>query len=152
LTATRGAAPAGITASERLSESFGLCLPRLRRANLTRHLPGTILLLIPRHSYYGYFLPLYVPSIQRDGIPCLEGVKEPGDVVTVIHRLGVGFNPYKLETLAYSLAMAKRLMKAQERSISWQAEMKERWGGRLGVTPRARHPAPTPREIRSSVT
>jgi hypothetical protein len=74
--------------------------------------------------------------IQRDGLPFLEGVKEPDDVATAIHRLGADSDPYKLEAIAYSLAMAddvaaaqqalEHLAKVLDRKIGWQAEMIDR--------------------------
>ena len=86
--------------------------------------------------------------IQRDGLPFLEGIKQPHDVATAIHRLGADFDPYKLEAIAYSLAMGddvaaaqralERLMKVLNKSISWQAEMMERateLARKLGVDP-----------------
>jgi hypothetical protein len=86
--------------------------------------------------------------IQRDGLPFLEGVRQPCDVATAIHRLGADFDPYKLEAIAYSLAMAddvaaaqqalERLTKALDKGISWQAEMMERateLARKLGVDP-----------------
>jgi hypothetical protein len=87
-------------------------------------------------------------SIQRDGLPFLEGIKQPADVVTAIHRLGADSDPYKMEAVAYSLAMAddvaaaqqalERLTKALDRGIPWQAEMMERamqLARKLGVDP-----------------
>ncbi|MFO0811063.1 MAG: hypothetical protein U0746_20730 [Gemmataceae bacterium] len=86
--------------------------------------------------------------IQRDGLPFLEGVKQPHDVATAIHRLGADADPYKLEAIAYSLVMAddvaaaqqalERLTKALDKGISWQAEMMERatqLARKLGVDP-----------------
>lgn len=74
--------------------------------------------------------------IQRDGLPFLEVVQQPADVVTAIPRIGADSDPYKLEAVAYSLAMAddvaaaqqalERLTKALDKSISWQAKMGER--------------------------
>jgi hypothetical protein len=86
--------------------------------------------------------------IQRDGLPFLEGVTQPRDVATAILRLGADSDPYKLEAIAYSLAMAddvaaaqqalERLTKVLDRGISWQAEMGERatqLARKLGVDP-----------------
>ncbi len=74
--------------------------------------------------------------IQRDGLPFLEYVTQACDVATAIHRLGADSDPYRLEAIAYSLAMTddvaaaqqalERLTKALDRGISWQAEMMER--------------------------
>jgi len=86
--------------------------------------------------------------IQRDGLPFLEGVRQPCDVATAIHRLGADSDPYRLEAIAYSLAMGddvaaaqqalERLTKASDKSISWQGEMTERatqLARKLGVDP-----------------
>lgn len=74
--------------------------------------------------------------IQRDGLPFLDGVRQPCDVPTAIQRLGAGSDPYSLEAIAYSLAMAddfagaqqglERLTKTLDKSIPWQSEMIER--------------------------
>jgi hypothetical protein len=74
--------------------------------------------------------------IQRDGLPFLENVTQACDVPTAIHRLGADTDQYRLEAIAYSLAMAddvtaaqqalERLTKALDRGVSWQAEMMER--------------------------
>ena len=75
-------------------------------------------------------------SIQRDGLPFLEGVKEPCDLPEAILQLGTNFDPYRMEAVAYSLAMAddvasakqalERLRNGLDMGISWQAEIGER--------------------------
>jgi hypothetical protein len=74
--------------------------------------------------------------IQRDGLPFLEGVSQPHDVPIAVHRYGADSDPYKLEAIAYSLAMTddvlaaqqalERLAKVLDRDIAWQVEMAER--------------------------
>lgn len=74
--------------------------------------------------------------IKRYGLPFLEGVERPNDIPMAIHRLGAEDDPYNLEAIAYSLAMAgnfaaalhelERLTKALDKGVSWQAEMLER--------------------------
>lgn len=90
--------------------------------------------------------------IHRDGMPFLDGVAEPHDVVNAIQRLGADSDPYKLEALAYSLAMSDDVSLAQEAlsrltngldaSVSWQAEMIER------ATQLARKLSVNPKEAR----
>jgi len=74
--------------------------------------------------------------IQQQGLPFLEAVKQPCDVVTAIQRLGIDSNVYNLEAMAYSLVMIdnvvaaqqalERLTKLLDTSVPWQAEMKTR--------------------------
>jgi hypothetical protein len=74
--------------------------------------------------------------IQRDGLPFLNGVQEPFQVTTAIQQLGANSDPYRLEAMAYSLAMAddfpaaqqnlNRLVTTLDTSIPWQAEMSDR--------------------------
>lgn len=74
--------------------------------------------------------------IQLDGLPFIESVKQPQDIAAAIHRLGANFDPYKMEAIAYSLAMDGDMAAAQlalealttalDKSISWQVEMLER--------------------------
>jgi hypothetical protein len=75
-------------------------------------------------------------SIQREGLPFLEGVRQPSELVALVERLPGNTNPHSLEAIAYSLAMADdhaaahtaldRLVKALDLKIVWQAEMMER--------------------------
>jgi len=75
-------------------------------------------------------------AIQQQGLPFLEGVRQPRDVATTILRLGMGSNLHGMEAVAYSLAMEgdvagaqqalERLTKALDRDIAWQAEMMDR--------------------------
>jgi hypothetical protein len=79
--------------------------------------------------------------IQREGLPFLHEVGQPRQVATAIQQLGGEADPYRLEAVAYSLAMADdyagaqqgldRLLKALDAKIAWQAEMMER-AKRLG--------------------
>jgi len=75
-------------------------------------------------------------SIQREGLPFLDGVRQPSQMVALVERLPGNTNPHSLEAIAYSLAMADdyvaaetaldRLVKALDVKIGWQAEMMER--------------------------
>jgi hypothetical protein len=75
-------------------------------------------------------------SIQREGLPFLDGVCQPSQVATLVQQLPGNTNPPSLEAIAYSLAMADeyvaaqsaldRLVKALDVNIPWQAEMLER--------------------------
>jgi hypothetical protein len=75
-------------------------------------------------------------SIRREGLPFLDGVCQPSQMVALVGRLPGNTNPHSLEAIAYSLAMADeyggaqsaldRLVKALDAKIGWQAEMMER--------------------------
>jgi hypothetical protein len=86
--------------------------------------------------------------IQQQGLPFLEAVKQPCDVVAAIQRHGVGSDPYELEAIAYSLVMTgdvtaaqqalERLTKVLDTSVPWQAEMRARamaLAGKLNIAP-----------------
>ena len=88
--------------------------------------------------------------IQREGLPFLHEVGQPRQVATAIQQLGSESDPYRLEAIAYSLAMADeyvgaesaldRLVKALDAKIGWQAEMMERakqLGEKLKADPRS---------------
>jgi hypothetical protein len=74
--------------------------------------------------------------IQRVGLPFLQEVGQPRQVAIAIQQLGGEADPYRLESIAYSLAMADdyagaqqgldRLMKTLDVKIAWQAEMMQR--------------------------
>ncbi len=74
--------------------------------------------------------------IQREGLPFLNELGQPREVATAIRQLGGEVDPYRLEAVAYSLAMADdyvgarqsldRLIKVVDGKIAWQAEMMER--------------------------
>lgn len=87
-------------------------------------------------------------SIQREGLPFLDGVRQPSQMVALVERLPGNTNPHSLEAIAYSLAMANeyvaaqsaldRLVKALDVKIGWQAEMMERakqLGEKLNIDP-----------------
>jgi hypothetical protein len=75
-------------------------------------------------------------SIRRQGLPFLEPVVEPRDVVTAIERLGFHRRPFRCEARAYSLAMADdrtgadaaldELASSLDSAVAWQAEMQQR--------------------------
>lgn len=75
-------------------------------------------------------------SIQRQGLPFLMEVGEPRNVATAIRQLGGNADPYRLEAIAFSLAMADEYVEAQaaldllvktlDTNIRWQGEMFER--------------------------
>ena len=79
--------------------------------------------------------------IERQGLPFLDGVKQPCDVVTAIQRLGPGRDPYRFEAVAYSHVLASdfqqttasmnRLLGILDTGIGWQAEMYNRAKGLL---------------------
>jgi hypothetical protein len=91
--------------------------------------------------------------VRSEGLPFLNGIRSPRDLVKKAQELPATLDPYKFETIAYSLAMAEdvdvarqaldRLVKALDRSISWQAEMMERatqLAGKLSTDPQgAKH-------------
>ena len=74
--------------------------------------------------------------IQRDGLPFLNEVDGPFQVPTAIQRLGTESDPYGLEAIAYSLAMAddfpaaqralNRLANVLNKGVPWQAEICDR--------------------------
>jgi hypothetical protein len=74
--------------------------------------------------------------IQRDGLPFLNGVQEPFQVMTAIQHLGADSDPYGLEAIAYSLLLTgdfpaaqealDHLVKSLDINISWQSEMRDR--------------------------
>jgi hypothetical protein len=74
--------------------------------------------------------------IQGVGLPFLERPRHPCDVAAAIQELGADDDPYRLEAIAYSLAMSddvsaaqlalERLIKGLDRSTTWQTEMMER--------------------------
>jgi len=75
-------------------------------------------------------------SIQREGVPFLDGVRQPSQLVAFAERLPGNTYPRILEIIAYSLAKADeyvaarsaldRLLKALNVNIPWQAEMMQR--------------------------
>ena len=74
--------------------------------------------------------------IQREGLPFLERVQEPSQLISLVERLPGNTNPHSLEAIAYSLAITDnyacaqvaldRLLKVLDVNIGWQAEMMER--------------------------
>jgi hypothetical protein len=78
----------------------------------------------------------FLACIRREGLPFLQNVAQPRQVVATIQQLGPRSDPYRLEAIAYSLAMADeyvaaqsaldRFIRALDVKIVWQAEMMER--------------------------
>ena len=74
--------------------------------------------------------------VQQEGLPFLHELGQPRQVATAIQQLGGESDPYRLEAIAYSLAMADeyvgaqlaldRLVTALDVKVGWQAEMVER--------------------------
>jgi hypothetical protein len=75
-------------------------------------------------------------AIQENGLPFIQDIKAPLDVVRAISRLGNVSNPHRLEAIGYSLAMAGDVVRAWEalehlkllldKASPWQAEMIQR--------------------------
>lgn len=74
--------------------------------------------------------------MKSEGLPFLSGVRSPIDLVKKAEELPPTLDPYKFETIGYSLAMADDFIGAQEAldrllgtldaKIPWQGEMMER--------------------------
>jgi hypothetical protein len=75
-------------------------------------------------------------SIQREGLPFLDGARDPSQLAALVDRLPGNTNPHSLEAIAYSLAITddhagarsalNRLLNTLDVKIGWQAEMMER--------------------------